>query len=56
MLAAEHRAIVALRDRDAIGDDVMRRIQRDLDLEALLAESEETMRASRGPDAESSDD
>lgn len=33
---AEHRAVIALRDGNIIGDDVMRRIQRDLDLEAML--------------------
>jgi Na+/H+ antiporter len=43
MLAAEHRALLALRDGDAIGDDVMRRIQRDLDLEAILVEDHETI-------------
>ncbi len=33
MLDAEEEAILALRDRGVIADDVMRRIQRDLDLE-----------------------
>jgi CPA1 family monovalent cation:H+ antiporter len=50
MLAAEHRALLALRDRDAIGDDVMRRIQRDLDLEAILVEGHETIGDARAPD------
>jgi CPA1 family monovalent cation:H+ antiporter len=36
MIAAERLAIVDLRDRGVIGDDVMRRIQRDLDLETML--------------------
>ena len=50
MLAAEHRALLALRDGDAIGDDVMRRIQRDLDLEAILMEGHETIGEARAPD------
>jgi monovalent cation/hydrogen antiporter len=54
MLEAEHRALLALRDRDAIGDDVMRRIQRDLDLEALLAEDNETNSEARPRDDDSS--
>jgi CPA1 family monovalent cation:H+ antiporter len=36
---AERRAVEALRDQDVIGDDVMRRIQRDLDLEVMLLNS-----------------
>ncbi len=36
LLDAERRAVVALRDKGVIGDHVMRRVQRDLDLEALL--------------------
>ena len=55
MLAAERRALLALRDRDAIGDDVMRRFERDLDLEAILAESDETIGDARAPDDGSSD-
>jgi CPA1 family monovalent cation:H+ antiporter len=39
MLDAEQRALVEMRDRDEIPDDVMRRVQRDLDLEAMLLES-----------------
>ena len=50
MLAAEHRALIALRDRDAIGDDVMRRIQRDIDLEAILVERHETVVEARASD------
>ncbi|HEY9226209.1 MAG TPA: cation:proton antiporter [Gemmatimonadaceae bacterium] len=50
MLTAEHRALLALRDRDAIGDDVMRRIERDLDLEAILVEGHETNGEARAPD------
>jgi CPA1 family monovalent cation:H+ antiporter len=38
-LAAERRALVDLRDRGVIGDDVLRRIQRDLDLETMLIEA-----------------
>jgi Na+/H+ antiporter len=54
MLAAERHALLALRDRDAIGDDVMRRIERDLDLEAILAESDEANSGARASDDESS--
>jgi Na+/H+ antiporter len=41
MLDAEQNALLDLRDRDVIGDDVMRRIQRDLDLETMLLETGE---------------
>jgi Na+/H+ antiporter len=41
MIDAERRAIIDLRDRDAIGDEVLRRVQRDLDLETMLLESGE---------------
>jgi len=33
--------VIDLRDRGVIGDDVMRRIQRDLDLETMLLETSE---------------
>lgn len=36
MLSSEQNAVVDLRNRGVIGDDVMRGIQRDLDLEAML--------------------
>jgi len=36
MIRGEQQAVVELRDQDVIGDDVMRRIQHDLDLEAML--------------------
>ena len=36
MIRGEQEAVVALRDQDVIGDDVMRRIQHDLDLESML--------------------
>ena len=36
MLNAERRALLALRDRKEIADEVMRRVQRELDLEELL--------------------
>lgn len=36
MIQAEQRAVVNLRDQDVIGDDVLRRIQHDLDLESTL--------------------
>jgi CPA1 family monovalent cation:H+ antiporter len=41
MLAAEQDTILALRDDGVIADDVMRRIQRDLDLETMLLETNE---------------
>ena len=41
MIAAERRAIIRLRDEGAIGDEVLRRVQRDLDLETMLLESGE---------------
>jgi hypothetical protein len=36
MLDAERRAVVELRDRGVIGAEVLRRLERDLDLEAML--------------------
>jgi Na+/H+ antiporter len=36
LLEAERKAVLALRDKGMIGDHVMRSVQRDLDLEALL--------------------
>jgi CPA1 family monovalent cation:H+ antiporter len=39
MLAAEQKTVLALRDNDEIADDVMRRIQRDLDLETMLLDT-----------------
>ena len=41
MLRAERRALLALRDRQEISDEVMRRVQRELDLEELLIGPEE---------------
>jgi hypothetical protein len=41
MIDAERRAIIDLRDQHAIGDEVLRRVQRDLDLETMLLESGE---------------
>jgi CPA1 family monovalent cation:H+ antiporter len=41
MIAAEREALIKLRDGDVISDDVMRGIQRDLDLEQILLESRE---------------
>ncbi|HEU4586020.1 MAG TPA: Na+/H+ antiporter [Gemmatimonadaceae bacterium] len=44
MIRGEQQAVVRLRDQDVIGDDVMRRILHDLDLEAtLLAAPEPVM-------------
>jgi CPA1 family monovalent cation:H+ antiporter len=45
MLAAEQAALVEMRDRDEIPDDVMRRIQRDLDLEAMLLDTRQPVAA-----------
>ncbi|HUL50031.1 MAG TPA: Na+/H+ antiporter [Gemmatimonadales bacterium] len=39
LLGAERQTVIGLRDKGMIGDSVMRRVQRDLDLEALLLES-----------------
>jgi CPA1 family monovalent cation:H+ antiporter len=41
MLKAEQQAVLDQRDRGVIGDDVMRRILRDLDLETILLETSE---------------
>ena len=41
MILAEREAVITLRDEGVIGDDVMRRIQRDLDLEGMLLEAAE---------------
>jgi hypothetical protein len=41
MLAAEQRELTDLRDRGVIGDDVMRRIRRELDMETMLLETGE---------------
>lgn len=45
MLEAEQAALVDMRDRDEIPDDVMRRIQRDLDLEAMLLDTRQPVAA-----------
>ena len=42
MIAAERDALLKLRDENVISDDVMREIQRDLDLEQILIESRES--------------
>ena len=41
MIDAERNTLRDLRDRDVIGDDVMRRVLRDLDLETVLLDSRE---------------
>jgi len=41
MLKAEQHAVLDLRDKGVIGDDVMQRILRDLDLETILLETSE---------------
>jgi CPA1 family monovalent cation:H+ antiporter len=41
MIRAEHRSIIELRDRGTIGDDVMRRIQRDLDFESMMLDTQD---------------
>lgn len=45
MIDAEQNTILDLRDRGVIADDVMRRIQRDLDLESMLLETSEPVEA-----------
>jgi CPA1 family monovalent cation:H+ antiporter len=40
-IEAERRAVVKMRDDNVIGDDVMRAIQRDLDLETMLLDARE---------------
>jgi len=42
MIAAERDALLKLRDEDVISDDVMRDVQRDLDLEQILIESRDS--------------
>lgn len=39
MIEAERGALVAQRDRSSISDDVLRRVQRDLDLETMLLDA-----------------
>jgi CPA1 family monovalent cation:H+ antiporter len=39
MIDAEDKALLELRDRGVIGDDVMRRVRRELDLERILLDS-----------------
>jgi len=41
MIRAEQRSIIELRDRGVIGDDVMRRIQRDLDFELMMLDTQD---------------
>ncbi len=40
LLDAERRALVDLRDRGVIGDDALRRVQRDLDLDEVRLDAE----------------
>jgi hypothetical protein len=41
MINAEERSLFEMRDRGVIGDDVVRRVRRDLDLERILLDSPE---------------
>jgi len=41
MIEGEREALIDLRDQGVIGDDVLRRVQRELDLESMLLESGE---------------
>jgi hypothetical protein len=41
MIKAEEKALLDLRNRGVIGDDVMRRLLRELDLERILLDSPE---------------
>ena len=43
MIGGERDALIRLRDENVISDDVMRRIQRDLDLEQTLLESPDAL-------------
>jgi CPA1 family monovalent cation:H+ antiporter len=45
MLAVEQDTVLALRDDGVIADDIMRRIQRDLDLETILLDTSEPVSA-----------
>ena len=38
MLGAERDALIVMRDKDEISDDILREIQHDLDLEQVLLE------------------
>jgi monovalent cation/hydrogen antiporter len=49
MIDAERRAAVKLRDQGVIGADVLRRIERDLDLEVMLLEQETLEGAGKTP-------
>ena len=42
MIGAERKELLRLRDEDVISDGVMRRIQRDLDLEQVLLEASDS--------------
>ncbi len=53
-LEAERKEILRLRDEEVVSDDVMRRVQRDLDLEQMLLESPEGPEEEEGEDAEGS--
>ena len=46
MIEAERQALIEMRNESVIGDDVLRRIQRDLDLETMTLEA-----AGDGPQA-----
>lgn len=39
LIATEREAVIGLRDRDEISDDVLRRLQRELDLESMMLDS-----------------
>jgi Na+/H+ antiporter len=49
MIAAERRAVLDLRDRGIIGADVLRRIERDLDLETVLMGDGAALATVEGP-------
>jgi NhaP-type Na+/H+ or K+/H+ antiporter len=55
MIDAERRAVVELRDRGIIGAEVLRRLERDLDLEVLLLEEAPRSGEHRGASARPSD-
>jgi len=52
MIDAERRELIRLRDHGKIGDDVLRRVQRDLDLEETLLDESSEVQALGGEAAE----
>ena len=40
IITAQRQSLLQLRDRESIGNDVLRQLQRELDLESMLLDSE----------------